>query len=361
MNQNGAQGSIASRSQWNASPAHVESEQMTRQESTGAHSQRTNASSYDQTRPSRLYSVSQVPYISSARSDVTGRSSPVDSGLYTPTQQLELHAFDNFPYSGPEDVPAGQSTLHRTSLNGLSHPNVSLTAGPSFSMFAATADDTFASLSNGLNHLASHVPVSQDSMIFNPGTSMDSPPNMWNDAPPFLESQRSSPALIEDWALPPPHIMTSATNSPLDYSPSLDGLSPRYVQDFPDLVDLPPYTTGDRVMRKPIGPRPSKVASDLATREQRITGTSETSDESLRFVGRSSLEIDNTARDHPLYHNVTPKTDGLYHCPWEGKDGCQHKPEKLKCNYEYDISQFPFIPPSMLISPSLLANLSTPI
>jgi hypothetical protein len=60
-------------------------------------------------------------------------------------------------------------------------------------------------------------------------------------------------------------------------------------------------------------PRPSKVASDLA-----------------------NLEM-NAARDHYLYHNVTPQTDGLYHCPWE-KDqnsNCQHKPDKLKCNYEY--------------------------
>jgi hypothetical protein len=198
-------------------------------------------------------------------------------------------------------------------------------------------------------------------MVFIPGTAIDSSPNMWDDGPPFLESQRSSPALIEDWALPPPHMTTSATNSPLDYSPSLDGLSPRYVQDFPDLVDLPPYTTGDRVMRKPVGPRLSKVASDLATRGQRTTGTSETSDESLRFVGRSSLEIDNTARDHPLYHNVTPKADGLYHCPWEGKDGCQHKPEKLKCNYEYDSFRLPFYPSPMLTTSFLSANLSTPI
>jgi hypothetical protein len=61
----------------------------------------------------------------------------------------------------------------------------------------------------------------------------------------------------------------------------------------------------------------------------------ETPDESFKMVGRSSLEIDNAARDHPLYQNVTAQADGFYHCPWEGQDGCQHKPEKLKCNYEY--------------------------
>jgi hypothetical protein len=96
-------------------------------------------------------------------------------------------------------------------------------------------------------------------------------------------------------------MMTSTTNSPLDYSPSLDGLSPRYVEDFADLVEPAPYTTtGDRVTRKPIGPRQSKVTSD--SRRTRVAGSSETSDESFhKLVGRSSLELDNTAREHPLY------------------------------------------------------------
>jgi hypothetical protein len=154
----------------------------------------------------------------------------------------------------------------------------------------------------------------------------------------LLDSQRSSPILSEDtWNIPLQPLMTSTTDSPLTYSPSLESLSPRYVQDYPDLVELPPHATGDRVTRKPMGPRQSKVASDLAanSRQQRLLG-SEASEESFRFVGRSALEIDNTARDHPLYHNVTAGPDGLYHCPWEGKAYCQHKPEKLKCNYEYD-------------------------
>jgi hypothetical protein len=41
-----------------------------------------------------------------------------------------------------------------------------------------------------------------------------------------------------------------------------------------------------------------------------------------------------SARDHPLYKNAYPKADGLFHCPWEGQASCNHKPEKLKCNYE---------------------------
>lgn len=42
-----------------------------------------------------------------------------------------------------------------------------------------------------------------------------------------------------------------------------------------------------------------------------------------------------SARDHYLYKNAFPHADGLFHCPWEGQASCNHKPEKLKCNYEY--------------------------
>ena len=49
---------------------------------------------------------------------------------------------------------------------------------------------------------------------------------------------------------------------------------------------------------------------------------------------RMSGEGDNpTARHHELY-SIGVQDDGLYHCPFEAKDGCTHKAEKLKCNYE---------------------------
>ncbi|KKF97091.1 hypothetical protein CFO_g540 [Ceratocystis platani] len=41
-----------------------------------------------------------------------------------------------------------------------------------------------------------------------------------------------------------------------------------------------------------------------------------------------------TARDHALYRDAMPSADGLYHCPWEGTSDCNHKAEKLKCNYD---------------------------
>ncbi|KAF2181998.1 hypothetical protein K469DRAFT_691617 [Zopfia rhizophila CBS 207.26] len=39
------------------------------------------------------------------------------------------------------------------------------------------------------------------------------------------------------------------------------------------------------------------------------------------------------ARSHHLYH-AQPDGNGEYHCPNEGKQGCNHKPTKLKCNYD---------------------------
>ena len=338
--QNNGQSTMGNtRSQWDADllETHIESVEMSRypsQDPTGAYSQRHNSAatnSYDHNRSTRMcHSVSQASFhMPSASSDVTGRShSPEESAIYPPTP-VDLQGFEDFQFPGGDELPEAQSIFHRNSTAGIaSHPSDSYTTGPSFNLYATVGDETFMSLTTGSNGL----PVSNDSVMYNPSTITDSP-TLWDQE--FLDSQRSSPALANEdsWALPPAQ-MTSATTSPLNYSPSLDGISPRYVQDFPELVELPPYTTTcDRVTRKPVGPRQSKVASD--SRKNRLNGTPEASEESFKMVGRSSLEIDNTARDHPLYQNVTAQSDGLYHCPWEGQDCCQHKPEKLKCNYEY--------------------------
>jgi hypothetical protein len=122
--------------------------------------------------------------------------------------------------------------------------------------------------------------------------------------------------------------------------------SPEYFSDYvePPYVMIGNGATG--VTRKPVGPR--------------LPGTSTFSDTSISYkpVNRSSFELDNTARDHPLYHNVIPHADGLYHCPWENmpEGNCQHKPEKLKCNYEYDQIFFSHYLYLTLIISFLLAN-----
>ncbi|TVY33658.1 hypothetical protein LSUB1_G008838 [Lachnellula subtilissima] len=339
--QRNAGGSVlgSSQTQWNEGLAstQMESKDMSRlpsQDINGVHSQRVAPSStgniYDE--PSRMFPNAQASFhMSSARSDATTRSiSPENTALCTSAQQMDLQDFE-YPFLG-DDIVGVHPIVHRDS-NASMEPyplNVSL-SGPSFNTFGTTGDEPF-SFNVGSNSMVSQGPVSRES-VYNPST-VDSSMLWDNTNAEFLDSQRSSPILREDtWPHQP--LMTSTTGSPSTYSPSLEALSPRYVQDYSDLMELPPYATDDRVTRKPMGPRQSKVASDLAanSRQQRLLG-SEASDDSFRLVGRSALEIDNTARDHPLYHNVSAKSDGLYHCPWEGQVSCQHKPEKLKCNYD---------------------------
>lgn len=52
-------------------------------------------------------------------------------------------------------------------------------------------------------------------------------------------------------------------------------------------------------------------------------------------AAETKLEEERTkvARSHPLYQQL-PDKDGKYHCPEEGKPGCNHKPTPLKCNYD---------------------------
>ncbi len=52
------------------------------------------------------------------------------------------------------------------------------------------------------------------------------------------------------------------------------------------------------------------------------------------YSSRRSSGESESARDHYLYKNACPQADNLFHCPWEGQANCNHKPEKLKCNYE---------------------------
>ncbi|TVY82885.1 hypothetical protein LSUE1_G006214 [Lachnellula suecica] len=263
-----------------------------------------------------MFPNAEVPFhMSSPGSDVTARSiSPENHS------QMDLQDFE-YQFQG-DDVAGVHPMYHRISNAGMeTYPvNVSL-PGPSYNTYAATTNEVF-SFPAGSNPITSQGPVSQQS-VYN--TSAVDSSILWDNA---------APNMAEEWTLPLQPI-ASTTNSPLTYSPSLEGLSPRYVQEYPDLVESPPYATGDRAMRKPMGPRQSKVASDIAanSRQQRLLG-SEASDDAFRMVGRSALEIDNTARDHPLYHNVSAGADGLYHCPWEGQASCQHKAEKLKCNYD---------------------------
>ena len=116
---------------------------------------------------------------------------------------------------------------------------------------------------------------------------------------------------------------------PTDYSPRLGGLFSRDIEGFPESIASPNTTSYDRLTIRAVGPQQSKIANDLNQ------SSLKTSDDSFKSVGQSIPEIDNIARNHPLYRNAKTQGDGLYHCPWEGQNDCRHKPQKLKYNYEY--------------------------
>lgn len=294
----------------------------------------STVNTFDQNQ-SRMYPVpSQGSFhFSSAKSDITARSTSPEASALCASAQLEIPTYDYNNFLGDE-LSSAQPMYQRNSTTGADEELMNLSmAGQSFSTYATAGDESFAT-SYPLP-LSNHVVVTEP-LIY---TQFPTPPLQWDGSAPveFLESHRSSPTVPEDPWSQSQHSNSPISNSPQEqthspttngpqeyYSPTVEAISPRYVEDFQDLVEHPPYASGDRTTRKPMGPRQSKVVSDLANHGRQ---------DSLQLATRSTND-DNTARDHPLYHNVTTQADGFYHCPWEGQAGCQHKPEKLKCNYE---------------------------
>jgi hypothetical protein len=250
------------------------------------------------------------------------------------TSQLDIQDYDT--YLG-HDLTGTQNFLNDISTSGTEQLMINASvSGPFTNIYPTAGDDLLASYPIAM---ASQGPVVSESLMYNQNVIAGSD-LQWDSTAvdDFLGSPTSSPISLAsptspDEAWSASNMMVSSIHSP----PYSEDVSPRYVQD-PELVDLVSYETGDRVTRKPMGPRYSKVVGDLAaahSRQKRPVGTSDLTDDSLKLTSRSGIDDNNAARLHPLYQNVKPGPDGFYHCPWEGQTTCQHKAEKLKCNYEY--------------------------
>jgi hypothetical protein len=140
-----------------------------------------------------------------------------------------------------------------------------------------------------------HVVPSQ--MQFGPDASMpeNSSPGSWVSFSSPI-SRTSSPATIDD-----------------PWFQATHGLSPNSSPEIPcqsPIIDI-------------------KASEDLSA--TRITTLGDSLCLTPAFAPRRDGE---SARSHDLYKNASPGEDGLYHCPWEGESCCNHKPEKLKCNYD---------------------------
>jgi hypothetical protein len=141
------------------------------------------------------------------------------------------------------------------------------------------------------------------------------------------ESGGSTPSLDIAWPA------GSTTKNSMGYSPYRTTNSPRY-GTIPSIAPHLSYTISlARACRKSIVQQNGRANGDRSTNYQ--PGFYDSEHQSGRSHSQGGVDNDNTPREHPLYSKATTGPDGLYHCPWEGKDpACNHKPEKLKCNYE---------------------------
>ncbi|KAG6003651.1 hypothetical protein E4U21_001812 [Claviceps maximensis] len=107
-----------------------------------------------------------------------------------------------------------------------------------------------------------------------------------------------------------------------------------------------PATIDEAWLPGALSPHSPDIVGDSPSVERKVSLSSE-SNKDKAHLDDGSLVISNgfaprrhgsdgesSARDHELYKNATPGPDGLFHCPWEGQANCNHKAEKLKCNYD---------------------------
>ncbi|KAI1467069.1 uncharacterized protein F4812DRAFT_47692 [Daldinia caldariorum] len=149
-----------------------------------------------------------------------------------------------------------------------------------------------------------HIDPTQMQLNFEANLAANSPAaTTWSSLSP-VESRISTPGPGEDaWSVP----MDASPSRTNDSSPIMDGISPSLDRQMGLM------TTED--------PNGVMLPDDMFALPP-------------AYTRRSSGDGESSARDHPLYKNAYPQADGLFHCPFEGQSSCNHKPEKLKCNYD---------------------------
>lgn len=149
------------------------------------------------------------------------------------------------------------------------------------------------------------------------GIPAASPSSSWDESSPI--SRTSSPnTLDESWRT------AAMANSPLN---NFMGGSTRYVTNYHQFQ----YPTVDsHIHNDSPESKPLTLVSDM---DGMVPLSGAVDMASANYKRRSSVESD-SPRDDARYKNAARQADGLFHCPWEGEAGCNHKPEKLKCNYE---------------------------
>ncbi|RKF57924.1 putative c2h2 transcription factor [Erysiphe neolycopersici] len=211
--------------------------------------------------------------------------------------------FENFHY------PEGNSRCQK---------NSNLFNGP-HDMSNIPLDDFLLGMKHGIN-------LSSSPTFYEPTSISDQ--SLWDDL-----SSASSPEILpryDEIGLSP--IMSNS----ICFSSSAQVSSPRGTENYADLDEKPDHSLLDDTDRMDARLSPFGTKDIITSEHSSIIGFNTSSiDDTFKTLKRSTIDSENV-RTHPLYHNAVPQEDGLYHCPWENESGsnCQHKPEKLKCNYD---------------------------
>ncbi|KAI0382988.1 hypothetical protein F5Y04DRAFT_251595 [Hypomontagnella monticulosa] len=212
----------------------------------------------------------------------------------------QVSHMSNFDMSGNHQMDAyllQDSDAHSVSSQ-MFYPTLPMTVGLS----ADGLPYSPAVLAQGMPQ--QHIDPTQMQLNFDANLTGNSPAaTTWSSLSP-VESRISTPGLPDDaWSVPMGGSPARTNNS----SPIMDGISPSLDRQMGLM------TTED--------PNGVVLSEDMFSLPP-------------SFTRRPSGDGESSARDHPLYKNAYPKADGLFHCPFEGQSSCNHKPEKLKCNYD---------------------------
>jgi hypothetical protein len=281
---------------------------LTSKSSAGSTKHRTLKASSKKTRPTRVQSALMTRTSSQySNYEITGNASvyqeaTIGNGRMMDPQQYLAQDLDTLSVSSHM---AGAQAFN-PGMMGLPADGLPYSAGMGFSM-------------------AQHVNPCA-TQIYDTGLSGSSPYSPLCSLSP--DSRHSSP----DDTFSTGPLVASPTTDAHD-SPPFDGLSPRYVlaEDSVFCLALSHMIENIRMNRKLDG---SELVMPEDLQGAALNGMCDEFSLPPAFGGRRLSGEGESARDHWLYKSAFPQADGLFHCPWEGTPSCNHKPEKLKCNYE---------------------------
>lgn len=301
----------------------------------------TSARTVTPDHPVKAISVELRPTLSQmshAHSDITDRSFSVpDTGLYPNSPNYaDNQIYIESKYIDDMDSSVSYGSFRNGDVKATSRRSSQLlpvATGSSFPTYTTSPDEVmFTSPMDVMSHAMFDSSISQDgvSSALDPMNINDSLWAPWDIDQPG--SGVSTPYSTDAWSA------TANAKKTANYSPN-QTQSPRCVSIHS--TDSPTFLTHlcfARTNRKSIVQN-GRVAGDHSTNYQLrgsdASGFYDGPHPGDRGHNHGSVDSDNIPREHPLYQKATTGPDGLYHCPWEGKDpSCNHKPEKLKCNYE---------------------------